>query len=80
MDQELKLILRDGIGIYNGTGTSVTVTGLTGLTDYQVMVVEQLCPGSEQYLSSTATGNPDFFTTLAPTVPTIFVSTKFNSF
>ncbi|MEZ5004341.1 MAG: choice-of-anchor D domain-containing protein [Chitinophagales bacterium] len=63
--------------IYNGTGTSTTVTGLTGATDYQVMVVEYNCAvGSEQYLTSTATGNPNSFTTATPTTPTIIVSTS----
>lgn len=63
--------------IYNGTGTSTTVTGLTGTTDYQVMVIEYNCAvGSEQYLTSTATDNPNTFTTATPSSPTIIVSTS----
>ncbi|MCX6283199.1 MAG: hypothetical protein NTW31_03040 [Bacteroidetes bacterium] len=46
--------------VYNGTGTSVTVTGLTPNTQYQVMVCEYAGPvGSEQYQTATSTNNPN---------------------
>ncbi len=62
--------------IYNGTGTSATVDGLTASTAYRVMVVEYNCTiGSQKYLTSTATNNPNNFTTAATTSPTITVST-----
>ena len=45
--------------VYNGTGTSVTVTGLTAGTIYRTMVVEYNgSAGTEVYYTSTATGNP----------------------
>lgn len=46
--------------IYNGTGTNVTVTGLTPNTYYKVMVCEYYGDtGSETYLTTTATNNPN---------------------
>ncbi len=51
--------------VYNGTGTTVDVTGLTALTAYQVMTVEYSgIPGAELYLSTVSTGNPTGVTTL----------------
>jgi hypothetical protein len=53
--------------IYNGSGTSVTVTGLTNYTAYRVMVVEYTnSPGRERYLTDGAALNPNNFTTLIP--------------
>ncbi len=45
--------------IYNGTGTSVTVTGLFPGTTYRVMACEYNGdPSTEKYLTSIASGNP----------------------
>jgi hypothetical protein len=45
--------------IYNGTGNSVTVTGLSPHTIYWFRVYEASCSASNSfYLTSTATGNP----------------------
>ncbi|KQO20569.1 hypothetical protein ASF10_15950 [Flavobacterium sp. Leaf82] len=46
--------------IYNGTGTSVDLTGLTEATTYQVMTLEYngAAPGDEIYHFSVSTGNP----------------------
>jgi hypothetical protein len=45
--------------VYVGTGTSVNITGLSG-SNYQVMAVEYNgAAGVEQYLTSTAVGNPN---------------------
>ncbi len=45
--------------VYNGTGSSVTVTGLTASTDYIFQVFEYNEFGSDkEYLTSTATNNP----------------------
>ncbi|HRB68715.1 MAG TPA: lamin tail domain-containing protein, partial [Chitinophagales bacterium] len=53
--------------VYNGTGNSVTISGLTPSTTYRAMVVEYNCsPGSEKYLTNTASDNPNNFTTLTP--------------
>ena len=52
--------------IYNGTGTGVTVTGLTAETTYRVMVCEYKgAAGEELYNIDTATGNPANQATLA---------------
>ncbi|WP_264538481.1 beta strand repeat-containing protein [Flavobacterium sp. N1736] len=51
--------------VYNGTGTTVTITGLTANTNYQVMTVEYNgSVGNELYFSTVATGNPAAVTTL----------------
>ncbi|MBK7096149.1 MAG: hypothetical protein IPH57_14325 [Saprospiraceae bacterium] len=60
--------------IYDGTGTSVSVTGLIANTTYYVRVYEYLrctgTPNTNYYQTSTATNNPGSFTTLAsPTCP-----------
>ena len=56
--------------IYNNTGTSVTVTGLSAATTYRVMVQEYNgSAGGQMYLTSTATNNPNNVTTAG--VPTI---------
>ncbi|SHF48702.1 MBG domain-containing protein, partial [Pedobacter caeni] len=45
--------------VYKGSGTTVDVTGLEAPNVYQVIVFEyDGLPGSEKYLSSTASGNP----------------------
>jgi hypothetical protein len=50
--------------VYKGSGTSTTVYGLVAERDYIVQVVEYNGPaGSEKYLTSSATLNPDSFTT-----------------
>lgn len=50
--------------VYKGTGTSVTVTGLTGSTAYRMMVCEfNGGAGSEDYNTDAASGNPANFTT-----------------
>ncbi len=60
--------------VYDGTGTSVSVTGLTANTTYFVRVYEYLrCTGSPNtnyYNVTAATNNPGNFTTLAYCVPT----------
>jgi len=51
--------------VYNGTGNSVIVTSLLDNTEYRVMVVEYNgVANGQQYLVSTATGNPVNATTL----------------
>ena len=50
--------------VYNGTGTSVTVTGLTTATDYIAQVFEYNgSAGAEKYYTATATNNPKSQTT-----------------
>ncbi len=56
--------------IYSGTGTSVTVTGLSANSSYRVMVTEYNgSAGGQMYKTSTATSNPNNVTTVG--VPTI---------
>ncbi|MEP6804829.1 MAG: MBG domain-containing protein [Flavobacterium sp.] len=51
--------------VYNGTGTTVNITGLTPATTYQLMAVEYNgLTGSELYLTTVSTGNPAAVTTL----------------
>jgi hypothetical protein len=57
--------------VYNGSGTSVEVTGLTRSTDYIVQVFEYSgISGSELYLTDTATNNPKTQATTAVLQPT----------
>jgi len=57
--------------VYNGTGTTVNVTGLTAGTTYQLMAVEYNGTGSNvAYLTTAGTGNPAGVTTVTPP-PTI---------
>ena len=50
--------------IYNGTGSSVTLTGLSALTECNVQVFEYNgTPGREMYLTTAATNNPNKQTT-----------------
>ena len=57
--------------VYNGTGTTVPVTGLSSGTAYQVNVIEYSgTPGNELYAITTDTGNPIGFTT-ATAPPTL---------
>jgi hypothetical protein len=54
--------------VYKGTGSSVTVAGLTGGTTYRAMVCEfNGTSGREKYYTSTAVNNPANFSTLAIT-------------
>lgn len=59
--------------VYKGTGTSVTITGLSAETTYRVMVCEfNGSAGFENYNGDTASGNPANFTTDASvTAPTV---------
>jgi len=58
--------------VYNGTATSVNITGLTVGTSYQVMTVEYNgTPGIEKYLTTAGTGNPASETITLPPAPTI---------
>ncbi|MEI6062683.1 MAG: LamG-like jellyroll fold domain-containing protein, partial [Bacteroidota bacterium] len=64
--------------VYNGTGTTVTLTGLTQNTTYEVHVCEYNgSPGSEAYNTTSATDNPKSQTT---TMPTITASGSFSAF
>ena len=46
--------------VYDGTGTSVNITGLTSGASYQVMSVEYNgAPGNQNYLTATGTNNPN---------------------
>ena len=63
--------------VYNGTGTpNVSVSGLTASTTYRVMVCEyEGGAGTESYNTSTATGNPENFTTdVAPGFPVLTIT------
>ncbi len=52
--------------VYNGTGTSVTVTGLSASTTYYARVYEYNgSSGSEDYYTATATNNPNSQSTTA---------------
>lgn len=52
--------------IYNGTGNSVLVSGLSAGSTYRAMVMEYNdIPGHEQYLNSTGTNNPANVTTIS---------------
>lgn len=58
--------------IYNGTGTSVSVTGLLPATNYRVRVFEYNGGnGSETYLTTTGTNNPSGQTTSEVSAPSI---------
>ncbi|NQU32712.1 MAG: hypothetical protein HQ521_05705 [Bacteroidetes bacterium] len=51
--------------VYNGTGTEVTITGLTPNTNYKAMVCEYNGQaGGEFYNSTTATNNPNSITSV----------------
>ena len=48
--------------VYNGTGTTVTVTGLTPDNSYRIMVCEYNgTPGKEKYNTTVVSGNPSTF-------------------
>lgn len=52
--------------VYNGTGNSFTLTGLSSYATYQLQVCEYNgAAGNEVYLSATATNNPKYQSTLA---------------
>lgn len=60
--------------VYNGSGTSVTLTNLDENTEYYVQVFEYGCStGAQQYYTATATDNPNNETTTVAN-PTIIVS------
>lgn len=55
--------------VYNGSSTGVTVTGLNQATTYRVHVCEyNEGAGSELYMTSSSTNNPNNITTLAPEI------------
>ena len=61
--------------VYNGSATSVTVTSLTLATSYHVRAFEYNgSGGTENYLTTTAAGNPASFTTTGPSEPTVQAS------
>ena len=52
--------------VYNGAGSTANIKGLIAGTAYRVMVVEYNgAIGNQQYLTTTATGNP----TMSPLYP-----------
>lgn len=56
--------------VYNGAGSSVSVTNLKPCTQYTVQIFEYNGPaGQEVYLTTTTTGNPVTLTTTPPTAP-----------
>ena len=60
--------------VYKGTGSAVTVSGLTGGTQYYVQVFEfNGTAGNEYYNTYTATNNPNNRTTLSLPTNTIYV-------
>ncbi|MFY0653360.1 MAG: VCBS repeat-containing protein [Cyclobacteriaceae bacterium] len=59
--------------VYDGTGSSVTVTGLSAGQEYTVAAVEYNgSAGTQKYNTNTATGNPASFTTLPDQTPNFF--------
>jgi hypothetical protein len=53
--------------VYNGSGSSVSVSGLSSLTSYQVMVCEYNgTSGKQKYNITESTGNPATKSTIAP--------------
>ncbi|MCO5062311.1 MAG: autotransporter-associated beta strand repeat-containing protein [Kiritimatiellae bacterium] len=66
--------------VYNGSGSSVSVSGLSAGTVYHFRVYEYNgSSGSEDYLTSTATGNPASQTTLASEPTTQATTVTFSS-
>jgi hypothetical protein len=66
--------------IYNGVDSSVNVTGLTAATSYNVMALEYNgSTGTENYLITTAAGNPLNFTTSPPSTIATLNSLLVNS-
>ena len=62
--------------LYNGSGTGVSVTGLSPGTTYRVMVCEYTgSAGNEDYLTGSATGNPAGVLTV-PAAPTATSATN----
>ncbi|MFZ1693327.1 MAG: hypothetical protein WAT74_09035, partial [Flavobacteriales bacterium] len=65
--------------IFNGTGSSVSVSGLSPNTNYWVRVYGYNGTGSETlYLTTTASNNPNSESTLSPVAPTQLVITSIN--
>ena len=66
--------------VYNGTGTTVTVTGLTAGTDYIAQVFEYNgSAGAEKYLTSTATNNPKSERTIFNSSATTYAATSIGA-
>jgi hypothetical protein len=64
--------------VYNGTGSNVSITGLTASTDYVTQVFEYNDePGHEKYFTVTASGNPSSDSPL-PVVLTSFSASVNN--
>jgi hypothetical protein len=54
--------------VYNGTGTSVTITNITTATAYSVMVIEYNgAAGAQAYFTSSGTNNPNYTTSFVST-------------
>lgn len=67
--------------VYNGTGTSVAVTGLTASATYYFRVYEYNGSGSTtKYLTTTDTDNPNGQATTAATSPVVTISGTVNAF
>ncbi len=64
--------------VYKGTADSVIVTGLTASTTYYYRVFEYNMASPENYLTSTASGNPNSATTLATEPTTASSSISFT--
>ncbi len=65
--------------VYNGTGNAVNVTGLLPATQYFARVYGFNGTGTAAtYITSTATDNPNNFTTATPVPPTKLVITSLN--
>lgn len=64
--------------IYNGPGSSVSVSSLTANTEYRLQIFEYaVVEGSQVYNTATATGNPLTFSTGAPLAPPTVPITNF---
>ena len=66
--------------VYNGTGTTVNITGLTTGTTYRVMTVEYNGTGSNvAYQTAAGIGNPANVTTLGPVISATGTLTAVNT-
>lgn len=67
--------------VYNGTGTSVAVTGLTASTTYYFRAYEYNGSGSTtKYLTTTGTNNPNSQLTNSATSPIVTIAGTINAF
>lgn len=65
--------------VYNGNGSAVTVTGLSAVTTYRVMVCEYNgTSGKQKYNTTSATNNPNNQTTSAPSTFTQASNVNFS--